>query len=85
MPRLDRPLAPVLSLILLAGCQQFPQLDAARSEAAMRAPYPALQPLPPILEASEAGTLTEATTAEINARGAALRARAAALRAARPD
>lgn len=75
--------APVLLLVLLTGCKQFPQLDAVRSDAAMRAPYPALQPLPPIIEASESGILTEATTAEINARGAALRQRAAALRAAK--
>jgi hypothetical protein len=77
--------APALILALAAGCQQFPQLDAVRSDAAMQAPYPRLQPLPPIIEASESGNLTEATTAEINARGAALRARAAALRAARID
>lgn len=83
MLRLARLFAPVLLVVSLAGCKQFPQLDAARSEAAMRAPYPVLQPLPPILEASEAGSLTEATTAEINARGAALRRRADALRAAK--
>lgn len=76
---------PVLMLASLAGCKQFPQLDAARSKAAIEGPYPRLQPLPPILEASETGVLTEATTAEIGARGAALRRRAAALRAAQVD
>lgn len=77
--------APLLIVVALAACKQFPQLDAARSDAAMQAPYPPLRPLPPIVAASEAGALTEATTAEITARGAALRARAAALRAAKVE
>lgn len=75
----------LLIVALLAGCKQFPQLDAVRSDAAMAAPYPPLRPLPPIIAASEAGSLTEARTAEITARGEALRRRAAALRAAKVE
>ncbi len=66
----------------LSGCARFPALDAATSQDAMRAPWPRLQPLPPIIAAGEAGTVTEATTGAIEARGEALRRRAAALRRA---
>lgn len=86
MPRHAAP--PLMMLILaalgvLAGCKQFPELDAASSDAAMQADWPRLQPLPPIIAAGEAGTLTEATTDQIQARGTALRQRAAALRASK--
>lgn len=86
MPCPARLTLPILAaLCVLTGCAQFPALDAASSDAAMRAPWPRLRPLPPIIAAGEAGTVTEATTGAIAARGDALRRRAAALRALQAD
>lgn len=88
---MPRPAALPLAMLMLAalgvlvGCQQFPELDAASSDAAMQADWPRLQPLPPIIAAGEAGTVTEATTDQIAARGTALRQRAAALRALKTE
>lgn len=87
MPRRPaRQIAPLLVVAVLAaglgGCTQFPELDAAASPTALAGDWPPLQPLPPLLALGETGTVTETTTAEIAARGAALRQRAAALRAA---
>ncbi|MEM8632551.1 MAG: hypothetical protein AAGF74_15050 [Pseudomonadota bacterium] len=41
--------SPLFGAILLAGCTEFPELDAAVSDAARRAPYPELAPVEDIL------------------------------------
>jgi hypothetical protein len=69
-------------LMALSACAEFPALDAAESDAAARAPYPALVPLGPLLDvgpAEEEGP--DAIVAGLTGRAAALAARADALRA----
>ena len=64
-------------LILLTGCTQFPDIDAATSSEARQAPYPALVDVTPLLT----GAPVSATPASaLEGRAAALRARAARLR-----
>lgn len=64
----------------LTACADFPDLDAAISDDARNADYPALVPAEGILARGEAGTLTESSGPALQARAANLRARAALLR-----
>ena len=69
-------------LPLLAGCAQFPEVDAVISEDAKNAPPPELVPLDQILEPATAvdPAKGDETEAELRARAAALQARADRLR-----
>ncbi len=72
--------AALLFCLALAGCTQFPELDAVVSPSAKSAPYPRLQPLDDILAQANASTTDPvAVSANLAARVAALRARAAVL------
>lgn len=69
-------------LLALSACAEFPALDAAESDAAARAPYPALVPLGPLLDVATAEEpAPDAIIAGLPGRAAALEARADALRA----
>lgn len=68
-------LAPMLCLCLLAGCTQFPEVDAAEGARVDEADYPRLLPLDQILDAPE--SLVDATIEEqVEGRVARLKARA---------
>ena len=83
---MPRPVAALILAASLAGCTQFPELDAATSAEVASAPWPQILPLPEVLAQMPAEPrATEATTAAVEARAAALRARAAALRARQID
>ncbi|WP_299691089.1 hypothetical protein [uncultured Tateyamaria sp.] len=63
--------------LIVAGCTQFPDLDATVPPAAVNAPFPTLVPLEPLLAANAAVVSDpEATTQSLQARVAALRNRA---------
>jgi len=66
--------------LILAGCAQFPDLDAAISAEARRAGYPALIPAEGLLARRGDVRLTEETGRILMQRAANLRARAAILR-----
>lgn len=74
----------VIIALLLAGCTQFPELDATVDPDLQDAPFPALVPLGPILSRSQElpnidGSVPD-LAANIDARISRLRARAATLR-----
>lgn len=69
-----------LAAALLAGCTDFPQLDAVVTDEARRADYPALIPAEGLLARRELGRLAEADGSLLMARAERLRARAAILR-----
>lgn len=76
-----RPFLPLcLGLTLAAGCSSLPEVATRESPAARAADYPALAPLPGLLEAAGAPGRTAGAEAELAARAARLRARAAGLR-----
>ncbi|SEO93519.1 hypothetical protein SAMN04490248_11692 [Salinihabitans flavidus] len=79
--RLSLLLIPVL---LIAGCTQFPDVDAAIGDEVAKAPYPALVPLGPLLTADSPARLDEGSEAALTARADGLRRRARALRASDP-
>lgn len=62
----------------LAGCTQFPKLDAAVGPEARHAAYPKLAPIGPILADSAASPAPDPSTS-LSARGTALRAKASKL------
>ncbi|CUH81456.1 hypothetical protein [Tropicibacter naphthalenivorans] len=62
----------------LAGCTQFPELDAVQTPGIENAAYPDLVPLDDLLNAS-APSVTPEMAAGLEARAAGLRARAARL------
>ncbi len=69
------------SLVVLAACTEFPDLDRAISDAARRAAYPSLEPTDTLMFApfsGRPGSTTEA--AWLVARAAGLKARAQTLR-----
>lgn len=67
-------------LLLLAGCTQFPQIDARIPASERAGPAPRLIPLQPLLARADAAAQDSRVSAEAGAR---LEARAAAL-SARP-
>ncbi|WP_244867527.1 hypothetical protein [Vannielia litorea] len=73
--------AALLLFLALAGCTQFPELDAVVSSSAKSAAYPRLQPLDSVLARANASTTDpQAVRGNLAARVAALRARAARMR-----
>ena len=76
---LRRP-AGFMLIAALAGCAQFPELDAATSATARDAPYPDLIPVEDIMAQVPQDRITPDTASGLSARVAALRARAARLR-----
>lgn len=68
----------LIPLVFLAGCAQFPELDAARSPGVESAPYPALLPFETVLNAPEPRATSEALEG-VTARADALLRRAQAL------
>lgn len=69
-----------LTVLVLAACTQFPQLDETIDPATEAADYPELVPLEPILaDAAVAPERHAETEAALSARAAALRSRAAQL------
>lgn len=73
--------APIVLLCLaaLAGCAQFPELDAVVSEEAKAAPDPVLTDNRPLLAAAAGGTIDETTQTSLQSRAAALQGRAGGL------
>ncbi|MFT4620391.1 MAG: hypothetical protein ACI9KS_000475 [Sulfitobacter sp.] len=67
------------ALALLAGCADVPELDARITPAARTAPFPALAPITPVIEAGLAGESDEMTAEQLRARAARLQARANSL------
>jgi len=70
----------VVIMTVLAACTDFPQLDAAISEDAKAAAYPALVPADSLLAKREGDRITAQTGPELLARAARLRARAKLIR-----
>ncbi len=70
----------LFSVVLLAACTQFPEVDTQTNDIDPRAPYPALVPLEPLLARADEPRITEESTDALAARVAALRARADRLR-----
>lgn len=67
------------ALALLVGCADVPELDARITPAARTAPFPALAPITPVIEAGLAGESDEMTAEQLRARAARLQARANSL------
>ncbi len=84
LPPIRRSLLALLTspALLLAGCADFPALDAAISDRARAADYPVILPLDALLAQGDIAALPQGA-ASLPARADALRARARAL-AARP-
>lgn len=70
----------VLTAALLAGCNDFPQLDDAISTTARNADYPTLLPIDQVISGANDVQITEKTVSALMGRIAALRGRAARLR-----
>lgn len=65
---------------LLAGCSDFPELDAAITPAARNADYPSLIPIGQIVTGAEQVQISAQTVATLQARISRLQSRAARLR-----
>ncbi len=74
------PLLALTLAALLAGCADFPQLDAEISPEARRAGYPDLVPVSDVLDRRKLARTTGREAGVLSARAANLRARAAMLR-----
>lgn len=70
----------VICAVWLAGCSDFPQLEASLSPAARAAAYPTIAPFEQINAIDEGGEITPESMQALQARAAGLRARAARLR-----
>ena len=71
-----------LVMLALAGCAQFPELEAGETPGVAEAQYPRLVPLEQLLTGPEP-TATVEVVARVEGRSSGLRARAARLRAVR--
>lgn len=69
-----------ITATLLAGCSDFPELDAAITPAARQAGYPSLLPMGQLLTDAAEVQITEETSATLQGRVSTLNARAARLR-----
>ncbi|MFW2587798.1 hypothetical protein [Sagittula sp. SSi028] len=71
---------PVLSCLIpvlcIAGCTQFPQLDAVQSEGVRKAPYPALIPLADLVDQPTAPGATVEARTQLEAQAEGLQSRA---------
>jgi len=65
---------------LLAGCSDFPALDAAITPTARHAGYPSLMPIDQLMTNAAEVQITEETATTLQARVSHLKARAARLR-----
>jgi len=65
---------------LLAGCSDFPELDAAITPAARNAGYPTLMPIDQLVAGAQVVQITEETVITLQNRIGRLRGRAARLR-----
>ena len=65
---------------LLAGCSDFPELDAAITPTARNAEYPSLMPIDQLVADAQDVQITEQTVTTLKGRAGSLRARAARLR-----
>lgn len=74
----------VTAAAAVAGCTQFPELDAAEPQRTEPAAYPRIVPIEPLIAEDDMPRATAETEAELNARAAALRRKADALRARQP-
>lgn len=68
---------------LLAGCAQFPELDAAATPGVADAPYPQLVPLEDLLTAPETVRAVPEAVPEVTSRVDGLRSRADRLKSVR--
>lgn len=66
--------------VLLAGCANFPELDAVVSEEAKRADYPSLIPAKGLLDLRDQGQLDASSGEQLLSRADRLRARANIIR-----
>ena len=73
-------IGPLALAILLAGCTDFPELDAAVSDRARAADYPELVPTEGLLAKRGNNRVSETTGPELLARAERLQARARLLR-----
>jgi len=72
---------PFVVFIALSACTaNLPAIDDTIAEAARKADYPTLQPLPDLIARSSAGSTIEVETDALSARVARLKARASALK-----
>ncbi len=69
-----------ITATMLAGCSNFPELDAAITPAARQAGYPSLMPLDQLVAGAEEVQITEETIATLQGRVSGLKGRAARLR-----
>ncbi|MGH1329809.1 MAG: hypothetical protein ACRBBK_02930 [Paracoccaceae bacterium] len=79
-PRLRFALSLGLCAGLLAGCADFPKLDAAISPSARAAAYPTIAPFEQIEAIDTGGEISQESLQALETRAAGLRARAARLR-----
>jgi len=69
-----------IAAILLAGCSDFPELDAAITPAARKADYPTLVPIDQLLASAQVVQITDETATNLQGRISRLKSRAARLR-----
>lgn len=69
-----------ITAIAMAGCSEFPELDAAISPTARQAAYPSLKPMDQLIAGAAEVQITQQTTANLQGRVGGLNARAARLR-----
>ncbi|MCV2881405.1 hypothetical protein [Actibacterium sp. XHP0104] len=75
----------VLIVAMLAGCADFPQVDAAMRDTGTTGPYPELIPIEHVMGDLHDPRLDEDSGSDLQRRAAGLRARAAALRKISPE
>ena len=76
-----RPALLFATLAALAGCADYPEVIAAQDVPTAAGDPPPLRPLYDVLAEAGTATITPETTAQVEARAAALRARARAMAA----
>ena len=69
-----------ITATVLAGCSDFPELDAAITPAARQAGYPSLMPIDQLIAGAQDVQITEETTTTLQGRVSRLKGRAARLR-----
>lgn len=71
----------LLSCLIVTACADIPELDNSISPEGLAAPNPHILPLDPIATQANEAVVTDETTAQLQARAAALKLRAARIRA----
>ena len=77
MPRLSA--VHICVVLLIAGCAQFPEVDATLSEQAREADFPTLAPMDQVLADAGSTEIDDESIEAIEKRADSLRARASAL------